>query len=338
MALRSTPHARQWRETGPYVSDLASAPLHDALVALGARQHTVFALWQVRQLGLSPDAVRRRVARRRLFRIHHAVYSLVPRELLSRQGHWMAAVLACGPDAVLSHRTAAALHEIRPTLRTNIDVTVRGSSHRKHKGIDLHRSTTLTDDDVTVIDGIPTTSVARTAIDLAAVVSRRATERAFDQMEMADLFDLAAITDQLARNPYHRGAPVVHSVLAEHYIGSTVTASELEETVLAICRHARIPEPLVNRWLDLGDGGPLIKADFLWPEQRVIVESDGDSIHRTRQARERDTRRDQRATLAGWRLMRVTHHQAKYAAQELEATLVRLVRAPQPPPLRAAAG
>ena len=113
----------------------------------------------------------------------------------------MAAVLACGSGAVLSHRSAAALLELRDWGGTKIDVTVPRRSRRKHDGVAVHCSTTLTDKDITVVDNIPCTTVARTLLDLAEVVTRRQLERSFDQAEIAEVFDLGAIQDQLARNP-----------------------------------------------------------------------------------------------------------------------------------------
>lgn len=295
---------------------------------LAKAQHTVFGLSQLRELGLSSRCTQRRATTGRLHRIYPTVYSLVPRELLTREGHWMAAVLACAPGAVLSHRNAAALHQLRPSYRTNIDVTVPGRSGRSRAGIELHRSTTLTCADVTRVEGIPCTTVARTMFDLAEVVSRRSVERAFDQAEVLEVFDLRALEDQLARNATRSPARVVKSILNEHYIGSTPTQSELEEAFLAIVRKLGLPSPRVSRWIDLGDGEPMIWADFVWPEQRVIVETDGRRVHGTHQARERDPRRDQRAMVAGWRPMRTTWRQVMLRPWELEPTLLALVADP----------
>lgn len=267
------------------------------------------------------------MAASRLHRIYRGVYSLVPRELLTREGHWMAAVLACGPGAVLSYRTAAALLGLRPTDRAKIDVTVPGRSRSRHPRIDVHRSTTLSDADVSVENGIPCTTVARTLLDLAEVVSRRALERAFDQTEAMNVFDLRAIEHQLERNSTRAAARLVRALLGEHYVGSTLTQSELEEAFLALCRRLRLPKPKVNEWIDLGDGLPMICGDFVWREQRVIVETDGDRFHGTRQARERDPQRDQRATLAGWRPIRTTWRQVTRRPRELEPVLLALVRA-----------
>lgn len=315
------------RITSLSVPFFAQPPPEEAVVALGVAQHCVFSLDQLRGLGLSGGAVRKRAQRSRLHRIHRNVYSLVPRELLTRRGHWMAAVLACGPGAVLSHRTAAALHGLRDTQRANIEVTIPGRSRRQRAGIDIHTTKCLAPQDVTIVDHIPCTSVARTKLDLAEVVNRRALERAFDESESLELFDLRAIEDQLARHPTRPGAAIVRRVLNEHYVGSTLTESQLEEAFYAVCDSYGLPKPEVNRWIDLGDRGPMIRGDFVWVPQRVIVETDGHRYHGTAQARERDPRRDQRAILAGWQPVRTTWRQVFRRPQELGSMLAALLHA-----------
>jgi hypothetical protein len=96
------------------------------------------------------------------------------------------------------------------------------------------------------------------------VVDRRRLERAFDQAEVLEVFDLRAIQDQLVRNPTRPAARKVASVLEEHYVGSTPTESQIEEGFLALCRRFRLPLPEVQQWLLLADGGPPVRADFLW--------------------------------------------------------------------------
>ena len=213
------------------------------MAALAARQYAVVSLDQLRELGLSRRAVQDRADSGRLHRIHHAVYSLVPLNLLGRNGRYMAAVLACGPNAALSYRSAAALHEIRRTARTNIDVTIPGRSPRKHAGIDVHRSTTLTPERRhngprhPLHHGRP-----HDARPGSSVVKGRPLERALDQAEILGLLDLAALDDQIARNRPAAAARRLQAVLDQHYIGSTPTWSELEEALLAACRRARAPD------------------------------------------------------------------------------------------------
>lgn len=166
----------------------------------------MFGFDQILALGLTPRAVHSRAAAGRLHRIHQKVYSLVPRELLKREGLYMAAVLADAPDAVLSHRSAGALHRLRDWGHTKIEITVPRRSARRHEGTKVHRSTTLTGQDVTVVNNIPCTSVARTLLDLGEVVTGRQLERSFDQAELAEVLDLKATEDQLARNATRPGA------------------------------------------------------------------------------------------------------------------------------------
>jgi hypothetical protein len=296
-----------------------------ALAELALAQHGVFALYQLRDLGLTDSAVRMRVATGRLHRIHAGVYSLVPKALLKREGLYMAAVLACGPGAVLSHRSAARLHELRDWGHTKIEVTIPTRSTRTHPGVAVHRSTTLTDQDVTQVNNIPCTTVHRTLLDLGDVVTQRQLERAFDQAEILEALDLVAINDQLARNPTRPGAKAVKHVLATHYIGSTPTWNENEEALLSITRGLGLPDPDTNQFIVLNDGGPPLRVDFVWREQRVIVEADSDKWHGSKQRQEIDRRRDQRLTAAGWRVIRTSWRQMKHHPDELRQALLKLL-------------
>jgi hypothetical protein len=255
------------RETGLCV------PLAAPLPQLGARQHAVFALGQLRALGLTPSAVRKRAAAGRLFRIHRGVYALVPASLLSREGHWMAAVLAAGPGAALSHRSAAHLHGLRPTSRERIEVIVPGASARTVAGVDVHRSVTLTPTDVTTVNSIPTTTLARTILDLAAVVEQRTVEVVIGETVNRDLFDLWAINDQQARNPKHPGTPRLRAALGPDRAG--LTDSALEELFIAIWWPTGLPRPHTRFHIDPADGKPLIRADFAWPDAKFDLELDG---------------------------------------------------------------
>jgi hypothetical protein len=309
-------------------SSFFSQPSGDAAIAaVAASQHAVIGLDQLRSLGLPPSTIRSRAAAGRLHRIHQGVYALVPRVLLAREGHYMAAVLACGPGAVLSHRSAAVLHGLRDWGATKIEVTVPGRTGRARAGIKVHGSTTLTPADVTVIDNIPCTTVARTLFDLADAEPRRLLERAFDQAEIQQVLDLDAINDQLARNPTRPAAAKIHSILQAHYIGSTPTQTEIEEVMLALCRRIDIPQPQLRQWLTLPDGGPPIQPDFIWRAQKVIVETDSRKWHDTHQRRENDNDRDQRTLIYHWRTIRTTWRQLTRRAHELEPRLIAVLRA-----------
>ncbi len=323
------------RETGIY-----GGFLDHALSYLADAQHAVFDLDQLRELGLTDDAVHKRYAMGRLHRIHHTVYSLVPKTLLKREGLYMAAVLACRPGAVLSHRSAARLHDLRNYGYSRIEVIVPRRSARTHDGIRVHRSTTLAAADVTVVNNIPVTTVARTLLDIGGVITQRQLERAFDQAEILEVLDGRAIDDQLARNPTRPGARAVRKVLTDHYIGSTPTENDFEEAFLALTRSLGLSDPRAQFYIDPRDGDPPIRADFAWPDQRIVVETDGERTHGTRRAFEADRRRDQRLITAGWTVIRTTWRQIKHRPHELRATLVKLLApaTPAEPGTPAAAG
>jgi hypothetical protein len=192
----------------------------------------------------------------------------------------------------------------------------------------VHRSVTLTDDDVTTVDGISCTTVARTLVDLGDVVNRRAVERAVEEADVLRLFDLRAVHAVIERAGPRRGTGRLLSVL-EDLTGSTLTASELEEAFLALCREAGLPTPEVNVWMTLPDGTP-VKIDFLWRAERLAVETDGSPFHRTRQARERDARRDQLLRLMAFEPVRFTGRQVAREPEWVKRCLSELIARRQP--------
>ncbi|HEY5188564.1 MAG TPA: DUF559 domain-containing protein, partial [Solirubrobacteraceae bacterium] len=289
---------------------VASVTPDRALAALAALQHDVFTLAQLGEVGVGVDPTHARTRRGRLHRIHPCVYSLAPPELLTRRGSYMAAVLACGPQAVLSHRSAADLLELRKTDRPRVELTIPHGCRHRHEGIEVHRSRTLDPAlDIAVVHGIPCTTVARTVFDLSAVLARRSVERAIDQAEVSGVLDASAVDALLSRHPKAPGAKALREIRKEHEAGSTVTWSHLEELMYAACLAAGVPKPEVNVWIVPDEDGPALRPDFVWRDQRLIVETDGWGSHGTQPAFERDRHRDQRLTLAGWRVVRITWRQ-----------------------------
>jgi hypothetical protein len=236
----------------------------------------------------------------------------------------MAAVLAAGPHACVSHRDAGQLLGLRASNRALIDVTVSGRRARKRRGIDLHYTHTLLRRDVLVVDGIPCTSVARTLLDLAEVVDGRGVEKAVERAEILRVFDLRALEDVLERAAGRRGAWVLRSVLAD-FAGVPPTRNELEHELFAFCGELDLPKPEVNVWIDLGDGGAPIEADFVFRDAKVMVEADGYETHGTRTAFERDRERDQRLAYAEWHVIRCTWRQVMSRSESLARALSRAV-------------
>ena len=293
------------------------------IAEFAASQHGVVALCQLLAFGLSARAVRDRVAAGRLHRIHPGVYA-VGHALLSRDGRYMAAVLACGSQSGLSHRSSADKRELRRTDRPNIDVITPRRTGRGLAGIEAHTSSTLLPRDFETVDGIRCTTVARTLLDLAAVVPRRSVERAFDQAEVLRVLDAREIEDVLARTSGHHGNAILGSILANHSPGTTVTKNKLEEAFLAICDNAGLPRPAVNVWIALEPTG--YEADFLWRSHALIAETDGRDVHTTRRAFEDDRRRDQRLMLAGYHVVRFPYGQVLGDPASGRATLDGLLR------------
>jgi very-short-patch-repair endonuclease len=277
-------------------------PVDRAIAELAARQHGTVSLVQLKRLGLSHRAINDRVAAGRLHRIHRGVYA-VGHPRLTARGRWLAAVLACGPGAALSHRSAAALRGLRQSDGPQIDVTSPRRAGRRHAGITVHSGKTLAEQDVATADGIPCTSTSRTLLDLAEVVDRRGLERAFERAETLRLFDLRRIEDVLDRAHGRRGAATLRAVLADHGWWQRPTRQELERRFLELCLTARLEPPRVNM---LVEG---LEVDFSWPAHRLIVETDGFATHGTRRAFERDRERDRLLLLAGWRVVRFTWRQ-----------------------------
>ena len=284
------------------------------------RQHAVLAVRQVSSLGLSASAVRSRIAAGRLHRVHSGVVAVVHPSLLTRKGRFIAAALACGDDAVVSHRSAAALHELGLGAGGLIHVTAPASKGRGRAGIATHSAATLAPRDVTVVDNVPCTALARAVLDVAEHGRRRDVERALDRAETRRVLDMAAIDDVLERANGRRGAALLRAVLAEHRVGSTLTRNDLEEAFLRICRDARLPPDAVNAWIPFPEGSGA-EADFVWRARHLVVEVDGRDVHTTRRAFESDRRRDQRLATLGWRVVRFTWRQVTYDPAHVAATL-----------------
>ena len=238
--------------------------------------------------------------------IHRGVYAVGHRALRT-EGHRLAAVLACGRGAVLSHRSAAAHWGLLPTDQVRIDVTAPRSRDGV-PGLRLHTSRSLDAKDTTAHEGIPITAIARTLLDLAATVREDRLDRALAQAERLQLYDHRAITDVIQRANGHRGTGALARATAQE---PKLTRSELEALFLALVRKAGLPEPDANSSLDAPDH-PGLEPDFYWPSHRLVVETDGWETHKTKAAFKRDRRKDAALTSAGYRVMRFTYDDVVY--------------------------
>lgn len=292
------------------------------IATLAAARYGVVTRRELLDAGLSAKAIALRVRALRLARLYPGVYA-AGHSALRREGFWLAAVLACGNGAVLSHWHAAALWDLLPTRGSRIHVTRRSTAGcaPDPAQIHLHRVGTFRAWEGTLTEGIPTTTVARTLLDLSRHLRPRAIEDVIGRADRLELFDLLDVRRCLDEHPRQPGAPRLRRLLDElHGVGAADLRSALEARFLQLCDDHGLPAPLANVTV----AGLVV--DFLWPESRLIVETDGYAYHSSRAAFERDRERDQQLTLAGYTVIRVTYHQVTRTPNEVARRIRHLLR------------
>jgi hypothetical protein len=282
-------------------------------------QHGVIARAQLLELGFSRHAIQHCVARGRLHLVSSGVY-VVGRPELTRHGRWMAAVLACGPGAMLSHGSAAALWRIGSEWRET-EVTVRTASPRRRRGLRVRRRPTLADRHVAEREGVPVTGLVQTLVDLAAVMKRPAVERAVNEADRLNLIDPPTLRRHLEVHRWEPGVRPLRAMLDRRTF--RLTRDELERRFMPLATQAGLPLPLTKHWVNG------YEVDFYWPDLAFVVETDGLRYHRTPAEQARDRERDQAHTAAGMTQLRFTHEQVYYEPEHvllvLRATAQRLL-------------
>lgn len=290
----------------------------DAIILqLATAQHGVVARWQLRHLGIPLHRIDYRLKSGWLEPLHSAIYR-VARSEAPRQRE-MAAILACGPDSVLSHQSAGALQGmLSPAAHSStIFVTTTRDVRLRAMGIYSHRVGELPDDELTRLDGIPLTNPARTLLDLAAAVGMRELERILARSERQRLLERGEVERLLLRYPRRRGVVQLRALI-ESGTDPLHTRSEAEERFLTLVRKAALPSPEMNVFVHG------FEVDALWRRERLVVEVDGFAFHSSPAAFERDRYRDGVLVAAGFRIMRVTWQQL---TEQPESLLVRLTKA-----------
>jgi very-short-patch-repair endonuclease len=274
------------------------------VAALAAESLGVLSVAELRGCGLDDDAISVRTARGWLHPVHRGVYA-VGHLALTLKGRFLAAVKACGGGAVLSHISAGVLWRILEWEERYVEITVAGTSPRRHPGIRAHRTRRLDPADVVQHEGIPVTSPARTLVDLAGVIPHRPLRRAVREALGLQLTTLAELNQAMRRAGRRRGLRNLARIIAS---GPAPTRSVLEDVVLELILNAGLARPEVNKPLRL-DGRTVI-PDFRWPAERLIVEADGAAWHEHELAREDDAERQALLEAHGERIVRVTWAQA----------------------------
>jgi very-short-patch-repair endonuclease len=275
---------------------------------LARRQHGIVTRGQLLAAGVGPKAIKHRVGKGRLHPVVRGVYA-VGRPELTRYGVWMAAVLSCGPEAVLSHRSAAELWEIRPARAHPVEVSVPAERAPRRPGLIIHRRAVITS---THCHGIPTTTPADTLIDLAATLTRRQLEAAINEADNHDLIDPDALR-AAAADTKRPGVIALRETLDEATF--TLTDSELERYFLPVARKAGLPKPQTQAALNSH------RVDFYWHDLGLVVETDSLRYHRTATQQAADRRRDQEHAAAGLFPIRFTHWQVSHERDHVQTTL-----------------
>lgn len=272
------------------------------IAALAARHHGVVTRAQLLASGLSPGQVVRRTRRGQLHVLYRGVYAVGHREL-PRNGRALAACWSAGPRGLLFDVAAAAHHGVRGSSSARWDIALsQASAWTGQPGIRPHAISTLLPEDITCVEGVPVTTLARTVVDLAARHPARTVEKVLNEMVTMDLYDQRAL-DALLSRPYLRGTKQLESILGRQQAGTTITKSELEELLIALCDSHGIPRPQMNAWL-IG-----LEVDALWPGTLLVVELDSARFHASRAAFERDREKGNELVVAGYTLLRVTWRQ-----------------------------
>lgn len=268
-------------------------------------------------MGLNARQIERRIATGRLHPVWRGVYA-VGRPRLGKLGRWMAATLACGPEAVLSHGSAAALWGFGNEPSRWIEVSVPAAIRRNHPEICVHRRAELRSDELTVHEGIPVTDPIRTLIDEATWLRPMALERAVNEADKLDRVDPETLSAALERYPGQPGVAPLRGILDSRTF--RLSDSDLELYFRPLARAAGLPEPQTKTWVNG------FEVDFHWPELGIVVEADGLRYHRTPSQQARALLRDQAHVTAGLLSLRFSHAQIRYEPGHVRDTLRRTAK------------
>jgi very-short-patch-repair endonuclease len=299
------------------VCRLSSWP--DRLVAeIAAAQLGLTTRWQLLDLGLSRAIIDHALARGRIIPVHRGVYA-VGHVSLPPRAPFMAAVLAVGPGAVVSHCSAAALWGLVPSCADDqVDILLAGrDAGRRRQGIRVHRTPALHPRDATTYEQVPMTTPARALLDITPVLSQPQLEKSFDAGLKGRILTRHGVAVTVARSPDCRGAARLGALAESEFRGAPDTRSPAEEDFLKLVRAGGLPEPEMNARVGL------YVIDALWRRLGLAVEIDGYEFHSTKRSFESDHERDQVMTDAGFAVLRFTRDQI---VKQPELVLVRLTR------------
>lgn len=296
------------------MTDNHATALDVRLARLASRQHGVVNTRELLALGFTRDQIRHRVKTGRLHRLHRGVYA-VGHTALRWEARYVAAVMVAGPTAALSHASAAAWWGIRPRPSGNVHVTIpRDTGRHRHRHVTIHRARALRPSEVTVHDGLRVTTVARTLLDYTGSSRRHLADRGVEQAVARGLVT-PDVHDVIAAHPNARKRATLRALLREHGDHGNWRQSDFEAYIVDICRAHGIPLPRTNVPV-LGE-----VVDAYWPDDGVVAEPDGMSVHGTKTAARRDRRKDGIRIANGIITVRITDEMAQQSGRAVAAAI-----------------
>lgn len=276
------------------------------MAELAAVQDGVVGHEQLHDLGFSDDWIEYELRVGRLHVVFRAAYAM-GHTRITWQGRYRAALLSCGPDAVLSHRSAVRWHNLKRWPGGAIHVTVPGGGREdRQPGLVIHRVRKVRDADMTIVDGLPVTSIARTLLDMAPIVRRETLDELLEAADNANVLDVTACTNVCGRG--RAGSTALKRALVLYQPIPGWARSRLEKRAYRlIANEPDLPTPSVNTWIG--------KHEVDLRIGDLVIEIDGGSVHGTRAAKERDPRRDVEIQLAGCEILRITEHRLVHEPQ-----------------------
>jgi very-short-patch-repair endonuclease len=292
-------------------------PRQAEIARVATRQGGPIAHHQLVRLGVEPAAIQQWLRRGRLHQLYRGVYAL-GHEAVTPKGRLIAALLACGPGAAISHQSCGwwcGYWTPEPDL---VDVTAPGRSRKGQRGIRLHLVRNLDPRDVTTRAGVKVTTPERTLLDLAEVTTAQRLRLAIDEADERGLWRPEKVKATLERSPGRRGHRPLRVLLSDLH-AEPLLRSELEVAFNKLCDEHRLPRPITNTEV----GG--YEVDAVWPEYNLVVEVDSRQFHLNGKAFEDDRLKDAELVARGYRVIRVTHRQLKQdpagAASRIQAAL-----------------
>jgi hypothetical protein len=300
-----------------------------------ARQHGVVSRSQLRELGVTNSSIEKAVSGGYLHPAFRGTFG-VGHSVSDSHAHMMSAVLACGRGAVVSHLTATHLLGLRDQLPVSVEVIAPSASGREIDGIRRHHVPLPRKVETGHCKAIPCTSPSRTIVDLAGMLGERSLRRVVERAAVLRILDIPAIEHSLALRR-RRGAPILRAILREWHLATPdppatgkvptppVLRSPLEARLLALIAASELPRPVCNQ--EIKNGSERLEVDFLWPEQRLVVETDGERFHDNPRAFERDRKRDRVLQLRGYNVVRFTYTQIEKEPDAVVSAIRRLLAA-----------